>query len=133
MLIGDDWLSVTLDDWLIARELAAQIAETLFLHEIETVILSGPFFNDESRQHLLRGFAIEPPVLSVLLRSSLAESQRRALDDKQRLPLIKDPAFIASIYDSIVWDDLPQQDVDIDTDGLTLDAVVAAVVEQVLA
>jgi tRNA uridine 5-carbamoylmethylation protein Kti12 len=26
MLIGDDWLSVTLDDWLIAREVAAHIA-----------------------------------------------------------------------------------------------------------
>jgi hypothetical protein len=131
MLIGDDWLVVTPDDWLIARELASGISETLFLHEVETVIISGPFFTEDSREHLLRGFAIEPPTLFVLLRVSLTESMRRAKNDSLRL-LTGEPAFVERIFATIDWERLPAQHVDIETDGLALSEVIKVVAEQVL-
>ena len=127
-----DWGSVTPDDWLIAREVAAQIAETLFLHEIETVIINGPFFSEAERQHLLKGFAIEPPTLFVMLRVSLAESMRRIRENPTGRVLTLAPAFVEKIYATIDWDNLPAQDVDLDTDGLSLDEVVAAVAEHLL-
>ena len=131
MLIGNGRPPITPDHWLIARELASGIAETLFLHEIETVIISGPFFDDDSRAHLLRGFAIAPPTLYVFLRVSLAESLRRIALDPAREPP-EDPAHLERIYARIDWDHLPAQDFHIDTDGLPPSAVIDAVAEQVL-
>jgi hypothetical protein len=131
MLIGYGWPRIMPDDWLIARELAAGIAETLFLHEVETVIISGPFFDDDSRAHLLRGFAIAPPTLYVMLRVSLAESQRRAALDPAR-ESAQDLGQMERLYARIDCESLPTSHVDLDTDGLPLSAVIDAVAEQVL-
>jgi hypothetical protein len=107
------------------------MAERLFLHEVETVIISGPFFDDESRTHLLRGFAIAPPTLHVLLRVSLAESQRRAALDPAR-ESAQDLGQMERLYARIDCESLPTSHVDLDTDGLPLSAVIDAVAEQVL-
>ncbi|MPZ12607.1 MAG: hypothetical protein GEU89_20705 [Kiloniellaceae bacterium] len=126
MIMGKDWARVS-----VAREITSGIAETLFADGVEFVFVAGTSLSYGERDQLLRGFAIQPPAIFVLLRVSLEESIQRAQADPERVST-KDPAVVAKHYERIHWDEVPQQDIDIDTDGLSLDEVVAAVAEQVL-
>ena len=125
IVMGSEWGGSTPAHWRMARTLATALIERLAELDVEVVVLSGPFFTEESRAELREGLKL-PAITFVTLEVSLEESIRRCLADDARV-ITKDPQFVSRIYNGIEWRLLPADDVFLSTEATSLDDAVHTV------
>ena len=128
MVAGSDWKQVRARHWEEAREAAATLIDHSFESRYDLVALAGPFFNASERVHLLNCLSFPRNAFFVMLRASLEETLRRTRLQPDR-GLTSDADFVTGIYEAIDWETVPPNDLEIDTDGRTIEEVVAAISE----
>jgi hypothetical protein len=136
MVAGEDWSLVRLDDRKLAIEAAAAIADRLFDAGVALVAVAGSTLSSYEWTCLLESLACRPTTLTVL-RVSLAESIRRAQSDTLRIHTVEGDSerrnFIVRLYGQISGARLTTHDIEIETDGRSVDEVVSLISENLRA
>jgi shikimate kinase len=129
---GDDWSCIGPEQRSLACEIAAAMIDRLSAKDVAVVAVAGSSVHRWEWDQVLAGVHTSPEVLTVRLRVSLAESLRRAQADPHRVSTLN-VDFVSRIYAGIDWTGLPEQDLDLGTDGMSIDEVVATVASSALA
>jgi len=126
IIAGTDWSRVRPEDRDFASRVAGGLANHLFGAGVDVIAVEGSTLASYEWDELQQQLTSEHETLTVRLRVSLAESIRRAQGDAGRVST-KNPDFVARIYGQIDWASLTQADLEIDTDALGVDEVVASI------
>ena len=119
---GRDWSRITNTDRRLASELAAEIAQWLFARDYRFIAIAGSTVSSRAWQQVLNRFRLTARSTRVLLRVSVAEAVQRARQDQTRVATRR-PAVLAQLHAAIDWSDVPEPDIELDTDGLGQDEV----------
>jgi adenylylsulfate kinase-like enzyme len=130
-IVAGDWPRVETWHRKLACTLAATMADCLLDQGMGLIAMAGSTLAPYEWELVQDGMTMQPRSLHVLLRVSLEESQRRAMADPGRMAT-SDPAVVKRHFERIDWSRSRKPDLDIDTDGLALDEVVALVAAQIL-
>ena len=124
MMAGRDWSLIRHEDCQRARHAASALVQACFDTGMRVVIVAGSTLSKYEWDEVTRALSPMPQILKVLLRVSLEESVRRAQNDAGRV-LTKNPEYVAKLAAAINWEATGQYDVEIETDDITVDQVVA--------
>jgi adenylylsulfate kinase-like enzyme len=132
VMVAGGWAGIARDDRLRAVDAAAAVVDRLMEQGCELVAVAGTTLSAYEAEALVGRMQASVEVVRVRLGVSLAEATRRAQGDRERVTT-RDPARLAELFEKICWQSVPPADLEIETDGLSLDDVVRTVAGRVLA
>ena len=129
--LAGGWSRAAEYDRLLAGEVTALVIDRLFASGVHIVTVAGTTLAGGEWASLQDVLKTPVDAVRVRLLVSLAESQRRAQADITRLAT-RDPAVVELLYMRVDQANMPTVDLELPTNGFTLEQVAQSLAEQVL-
>ncbi len=129
--LAGDWSHAAEYDRLMAGEVTALVVDRLFASGMQVVTVAGTTLAGGEWSSLEDALKAHVDITRARLIVSLAESQRRAQADPTRLAT-RDPEVVETLYMRVDQANMPTVDLEVATDGLTLEEVAQSLATQVL-
>jgi chloramphenicol 3-O-phosphotransferase len=129
--LAGDWSRAAEYDRHLAGEVTALVLDRLFASGMEVVTVAGTTLAGGEWENLQHELKTTVDAVRARLLVSLAESQRRAQADTTRLAT-RDPEVVELLYLRVDEANMPTVDLELSTDGLTLEQVAQSLAAQVL-
>ena len=126
IVAGEDWSLITASDRQKACRLTSRVVQGLFDEGVGTVAIAGSTLSPYEWNEVATHLAPAPTVTRVLLRVSVEESIRRAQIDPARTST-PEPGYVEKLAAAIDWARVPTPDIDLQTDAMTIDEVLASI------
>ena len=129
--LAGDWSRAAEYDRVLAGEVTALVVDRLFASGMQLVTVAGTTLAGGEWAILQDALKTSVDAVRARLLVSLAESQRRAQADPTRLAT-RDPDVVELLYMRVDQANMPTVDLELATDGLTLEQVAQELATQVL-
>jgi len=131
IVAGSDWSLISNGERRRACRATASFVQSLFESGTQLVAIAGSTLSPYEWDELTRRLDAEPETLYVLLQVSLEEAVRRAKGDPGRLHT-KDPAHVAKLAAAIDWSAVRRHDLEVQTDSMTPEDIVAFIARKIM-
>jgi adenylylsulfate kinase-like enzyme len=129
--LAGDWSHAAEYDRMLAGEVTALVVDRLFASGMQVVAVAGTTLAGGEWASLEDVLKTSVDITRVRLLVSLAESQRRAQADTTRLAT-RDPEVVETLYMRVDQANMPTVDLEVPTDGLSLEEVAQSLADQLL-
>ena len=130
MVAGSDWSRVHGTDRRRACRATAPLVQSFFDSGLQVVAIAGSTLSTYEWDEITRRLDPAPDILYVLLRVSVEQSVERTSHDPSRFHT-RDPDFVEELAAAIDWSKVRKPDLEVDTDGMTAEQVLAHVAPKV--
>jgi adenylylsulfate kinase-like enzyme len=131
MTAGSDWSVITAEDRRLASRLTGTLVQAAFDAGVEVVVVAGSTLSSYEWDDVTAGLSLQPETTYVLLSVSLDESIRRARNDPGRVAT-RNATHVTRLAAAIDWTEVRKPDVEVETDGMSVDEVVRLLRERLL-